>query len=63
MQLNEFKQLTDMPSSTAVSDAISKDLSSRGMKFVGSKIIYAWMQACGLVNDHTTNCFLYPANN
>jgi DNA-3-methyladenine glycosylase I len=52
--------MSDIATYTPDSDAISKDLSQRGMKFVGTKIIYAWMQACGLVNDHTTDCFCYP---
>lgn len=50
----------DVPVSTPESDAISKDLKKRGMSFVGSTIIYAYMQAVGLVNDHTQNCFLAP---
>ncbi|MDX3774090.1 DNA-3-methyladenine glycosylase I [Chromatiaceae bacterium AAb-1] len=50
----------DYPAKTAVSDAFSKDLKKRGFKFVGSTIIYAYMQACGMVNDHSTDCFLCP---
>ncbi|WP_374354372.1 DNA-3-methyladenine glycosylase I [Chitinimonas sp.] len=46
-----------VPAKTTLSDQISKDLSKRGFKFVGSTIIYAYMQACGLVNDHSTDCF------
>ena len=46
-----------MPSRTAQSDALSKDLARRGFKFVGSTICYAFMQATGMVNDHTTDCF------
>lgn len=49
--------LKDIPSSTPVSDALSKDLKKRGMTFVGSTIIYAFMQAVGLVNDHLTCCW------
>jgi len=46
-----------VPASTLLSDAISKDLKKRGFRFVGSTIVYAHMQAMGLVNDHTTDCF------
>lgn len=56
---NKYKQLSDVPAKTELSDKISKDLKKRGMKFVGSTIIYAYMQAIGMVNDHTTNCFRY----
>jgi DNA-3-methyladenine glycosylase I len=49
--------------STTVSDAISKDLKKRGFRFVGTTIIYALMQATGLVNDHTTNCYRFEALN
>jgi DNA-3-methyladenine glycosylase I len=54
---NNFKRLEDLPVSTPLSDKISKDLKARGMKFVGSTIIYAYMQAIGLVSDHTKDCF------
>lgn len=50
----------DVPVTTPESDAISKDLKKRGMSFVGSTIIYAYMQAIGMVNDHTRDCFLAP---
>ncbi len=56
---NKFKNISDIPSSTPISDALSKDLKSKGFKFVGSTIIYAHMQATGMVNDHITNCFRY----
>lgn len=49
----------EVPASTAESDAMSKDLKKRGFKFVGSTICYAFMQAAGMVNDHTGNCFRY----
>jgi DNA-3-methyladenine glycosylase I len=49
--------LQDIPATSPESDALSKDLRKRGFKFVGSTIMYAHMQACGLVNDHTTDCF------
>lgn len=54
---NSWKFMKQVPASTKDSDAISKDLKSRGFKFVGSTIIYAHMQATGMVNDHTVNCF------
>jgi len=47
----------DIPAKTEISDAMSKDLKKRGFNFVGSTIMYAFMQACGLVNDHLTTCF------
>lgn len=56
---NNWKDLSEIPARTAVSDAISKDLKRRGFNFVGSTIIYAFMQACGLVNDHLVSCFRY----
>lgn len=51
--------LAEVPSSTPISDAMSKELKRRGFKFVGSTICYAFMQATGMVNDHTTDCFRY----
>jgi DNA-3-methyladenine glycosylase I len=56
---NAFDTIREIPPKTELSDAISKDLKNRGMKFVGSTIIYALMQATGMVNDHTTDCFRY----
>jgi DNA-3-methyladenine glycosylase I len=56
---NSWKTLARLPSSTSVSDAMSKDLKNRGFRFVGSTICYAFMQAVGLVNDHATTCFRY----
>ena len=56
--VNKRKTLKEVPATTKESDALSKDLIKRGFKFVGSTVIYAHMQACGLVNDHTTDCFL-----
>ena len=49
----------DYPATTKESDSFSQDLKKRGFKFVGSTIIYAHMQACGMVNDHLTSCFRY----
>jgi DNA-3-methyladenine glycosylase I len=54
---NAWNRMKQVPASTPVSNAISKDLKQRGFKFVGSTIIYAHMQATGMVNDHTTDCF------
>ena len=54
---NRWKSLADMPASTPLSDTISKDLKKRGFNFVGSTIVYAHMQATGMINDHTTDCF------
>jgi DNA-3-methyladenine glycosylase I len=54
---NRWRGLGDIPASTPESDAMSKDLKQRGMSFVGSTICYAYMQAAGMVNDHTTSCF------
>ena len=56
---NGFKTWKDVPAKTELSDKISKDLKKRGMKFVGSTIIYAYMQAVGIVNDHLISCFRY----
>jgi len=53
------KSMKDIPATSPESDALSKDLKKRGFKFVGSTVIYAHMQACGLVNDHTTDCFRF----
>jgi DNA-3-methyladenine glycosylase I len=57
--INSWKALKEIPAFTKESDAMSKDLKSRGFKFVGSTICYAFMQAAGLVNDHTIDCFRY----
>ena len=57
--INSWVELKDLPITTPESDKISKDLKKRGMKFVGSTIIYAYMQAIGIVNDHLTKCFCY----
>ena len=56
---NSWKKITDIPSSTPESDAMSKDLKRRGFKFVGTTICYAFMQAVGMVNDHVVGCFRY----
>ncbi len=57
--LNRWKKLSEIPVTTIESDAMSKDLKKRGFKFIGSTICYAFMQAVGMVNDHTTDCFRY----
>ena len=59
-KVNAWRSLKEIPPRTAESDAMSKDLKHRGFKFVGSTICYAFMQAVGLVNDHTRDCFRYP---
>jgi len=56
---NKFKKLTDLPASTEISEKLSKDLKKRGFNFVGPTICYALMQAIGMVNDHTSECYLY----
>ena len=56
---NKFKFLKELPARTELFDLISKDLKQRGFNFVGSTIIYAHMQATGMVNDHVTTCFRY----
>ncbi len=56
---NARRSIGEIPASTAESDAMSKELKRRGFKFVGSTICYAHMQATGMVNDHTTDCFRY----
>ncbi len=56
---NRWKRWQDIPASTVISDAMAKDLKKRGFRFVGSTICYAFMQATGMVNDHTTDCFRY----
>ena len=56
---NKWKHVSDVPASTSVSEAMSKDLKKRGFKFVGPTTCYAFMQAVGMVNDHLTSCFRY----
>ena len=58
---NRFSNDSDVPATSPESDALSKDLKKRGFKFVGSTIVYAHMQATGLVNDHVSSCFRYKA--
>ena len=56
---NQLKDYRKAPATTALSDTISKDLKKRGFKFVGSTVVYAHMQATGMVNDHEISCFRY----
>jgi len=56
---NNWTSMSQIPASSAESDAMSADLKSRGFKFVGTTICYAFMQALGMVNDHVTDCFVY----
>lgn len=58
-RLNAWHQHEEVPSHSAISDAMSKELKRRGFKFVGTTICYAFMQATGMVNDHLTDCFRY----
>jgi len=57
--INAWESIEQIPASTSISDAMSKDLKKRGFKFVGSTICYAFMQAVGIVNDHITSCCVY----
>ncbi|MGH8289471.1 MAG: DNA-3-methyladenine glycosylase I [Steroidobacteraceae bacterium] len=59
--LNGWQRRDQIPAHSALSDRISRDLKKRGFRFVGSTIIYAYLQAVGLVNDHTADCYLYRA--
>ena len=59
-KLNKWKTQKQLPATSRESDALSKDLIKRGFKFVGSTVIYAHMQACGLINDHLLSCWKYP---
>lgn len=58
--VNHWSSLQEVPAKTDLSDRISKDLKKRGFKFVGSTVVYAFMQAVGVVNDHLTVCFRHP---
>jgi len=55
--INEWKDMSEMPAKTELSDLVSKDIKKRGFKFLGSTIVYSHLQATGLINDHLTNCF------
>ncbi|MDH3197799.1 MAG: DNA-3-methyladenine glycosylase I [Candidatus Krumholzibacteria bacterium] len=56
---NRFRKLSELPARTELSDAVAKDLKARGFKFLGSTVVYAHMQATGMVNDHLVRCFRY----
>lgn len=60
--INSWTRIEEVPSSSLVSDAISRDLKKRGFKFVGTTTVYAFMQAAGMVNDHLTTCSFYKSN-
>ncbi|WP_159382523.1 DNA-3-methyladenine glycosylase I [Escherichia coli] len=62
LQVTQATTLSEIPTSTPASDALSKALKKRGFKFVGTTICYSFMQACGLVNDHVVGCCCYPGN-
>jgi len=57
--INQFQNKDEVPATSGISDRISRDLKKRGFKFTGSTIMYAYMQAVGMVNDHTADCFKY----
>lgn len=57
-KVNRWARMSQVPATSVESDALSKDLKKRGFRFVGSTIVYAYMQAIGMVNDHTADCFL-----
>jgi len=58
--VGDWKKMDEVPVKTALSDSVSKDLKARGFSFIGSTIIYSYLQAVGVVNDHVTSCFRYP---
>lgn len=60
--VNQWSDIPQVPATTPLSDAIAKDLKKRGFKFVGSTIVYAYLQSMGVVNDHTTGCWCYPSS-
>jgi DNA-3-methyladenine glycosylase I len=60
--VNAWRSLREIPAKTKESEAMSRDLQKRGFRFVGATICYAFMQAVGMVNDHTVDCFRYPAH-
>jgi len=61
--INKFASISEVPATTELSDTISKDLKKRGFKFMGSTIVYAHLQAVGIINDHITSCFRYEEVN
>ncbi len=61
-RLNRYRRMAQVPAKTAESESMSRDLRSRGFRFVGPTICYAYMQAVGMVNDHLVDCFRYPTS-
>lgn len=61
--INKFDSISEIPATTELSDKVSKDLKKRGFKFMGSTIVYAHLQAVGIINDHITSCFRYKEVN
>src|SRR4029077_8437496 len=61
-KVNKFRSIKQVPAETALSRTISKELAARGFKFVGPTIVYAFMQAVGMVNDHLVKCHWHPDN-
>ena len=59
--INHWQSQQEVPATSAISDALAKDMKKRGFKFLGSTVLYAHLQACGLIMDHTTDCFRYQA--
>lgn len=59
--INHYKKMADIPASTSLSDALTKDMKRRGFRFLGTTILYAHLQATGLVNDHLVDCFRHKA--
>ena len=59
--INHWQSQQEVPATSAVSDTLAKDMKKRGFKFLGSTVLYAHLQACGLIMDHTTDCFRYKA--
>jgi len=57
--INQFDSIAEVPASTALSDRISRDMKTRGFKFVGTTIIYAFIQGIGIVNDHVAGCWCH----
>ena len=57
--VNRYRSLRDLPAQTPLSGQLSRDLKQKGFRFVGPTVCYAFMQAIGMVNDHTTRCFRY----
>lgn len=61
--INNWNSISELPASSELSDKVSKDLKLRGFKFLGTTIVYAYLQATGVINDHLLDCFRHPINN